>query len=178
MQYFIISLLSVLFAANGYAGGSSGSGPLGNLANCMANAIVVESSESQPGYIFRNDLLIADDTGLTGFMSPRAFATLKNVVINSRDYSSIQSIIGQNSESVPVRDVYFLENPNAIEMELENDVIIHITPFERPVLKPLKGFEDDRSGFNQPPRAYLPRSLGCTRILPIDLIDIAAKINN
>jgi hypothetical protein len=110
--------------------GTSTIGPPGSIANCMANAIVVQFSDDQPSYAFKNDVVEIDDTGLIGQMSPKAFATLKSVVTNSVDYSSIQSII-QNSKAVPVREVYFSENPNSIEMVLENDQVIHISPAKR-----------------------------------------------
>ncbi len=111
--------------------GGSGSGPPGYIANCMANAIVVESVDDQPGYAFKNNVVGADNSGLIGQMSPKTFAAFKNVVANSVDYSLIQSILGQNSKAVPVREVYFSENPNTIEMVLENDQVIHISPSKR-----------------------------------------------
>lgn len=128
LLFFIIYFLSVNY---GYSGGSGGSGPPMNLANCMANAIVVQSLDEQPNYAFRNDVVKIDDTGLVGQMTPKAFDLFKNVVANSVDYSLIQSILGQNSKAVPVREVYFSENPNTIEMVLENDQVIHISPSKR-----------------------------------------------
>lgn len=123
-----ITIFIFFYSQISLAGGISGGGPPGYLAQCMSNAIIVESLDNQPGYAFRNDLIAADDTGLIGQMPPKAFATFKNVVTNSVDYSSIQSILGQNSKAVSVREVYFTENPNSIEMVLENDQVIHIRP--------------------------------------------------
>ena len=131
MRTQLLFLLYFLTATASFAGGISGSGPPMKLANCMANAILVESVDDQPGYAFKNNVIGADDIGLIGQMSPKAFAAFKNVVANSVDYSLIQSILGQNSKAVPVREVYFSENPNTIEMVLENDQVIHISPSKR-----------------------------------------------
>ena len=131
MRNQLLFLLYFLATVEAFAGGSTGIGPPGSIASCMANAIVVESVDDQPGYAFKNDVVGSDESGLIGQMSPKAFAAFKNVVANSVDYSLIQTILGQNSKAVPVREVYFSENPNSIEMVLENDQVIHISPSKR-----------------------------------------------
>ena len=124
-------LLLILITSDTWAGTFVGGGPPGYMASCMPNAIVVESVDDQPGYAFKNDVVAVGDAGLIGQMSPKVFAAFKNVVANSVDYSLIQSILGQNTKAVPVREVYFSENPNSIEMVLENDQVIHISPAKR-----------------------------------------------
>lgn len=127
------------------AGGISGGGPPGSLANCYKNAIVVDSFDQEKSYVFKNDWVSTKDTELTGAMPPRAYDSFKNIIMNSSDYSLRN--FGSDSDAVAyqVREVRYYSNPDEIELVLDNDQIVRLSPIYDK-LSPF-GFSSPCNGF-------------------------------
>lgn len=196
MKQFIKKIIFIVgtsplstFALAGGLGGMGGS----PLANCFQDStFVFESMDSNKDFSINPWIIVPDEIGmdvttekgfkdLVGVVSPDTFAALKDVFAKSSEEIAVST--PQNNSfmnALKVNEFNYYANPDEIELVLENNAAIHLTPFVMPDLNSLGGLGSGgipSFGGSNPSQTDLSISSGCASMPSFEVVDIASFFN-